>query len=66
MCRRRTGIRARARTMSPNARDYGADGAALFDIVKVQSGRGAEPGAPTKSLPLRERRRTPFVIFELA
>jgi hypothetical protein len=52
--------------MSPNARDYGADGAALFDIVKVQSGRGAEPGAPTKSLPLRERRRTPFVIFELA
>jgi len=29
--------------MSPNACDYGAGGAALFDIVNVQSGRGAEP-----------------------
>jgi hypothetical protein len=29
--------------MSPNACDYGAGGAALFDIVKVHFGRGAEP-----------------------
>ena len=33
--------------MSPNACDYGAAGAALFDIVNVHFGRGAELGAPT-------------------
>ena len=43
MRRQRTCMRARARTMSPNACDYGAAGAALFDIVNVQFGRGAEP-----------------------
>jgi hypothetical protein len=47
MCRERTRIRACARTMNPFACDYGAGGAALFDIVKVHFGRGAEPGAPT-------------------
>jgi hypothetical protein len=36
-------VRALARTMNPNACDYGAGGAALFDIVKVHFGRGAEP-----------------------
>ena len=34
--RQRTRIRARARTMNPFACDYGAGGAALFDIVNVQ------------------------------
>jgi hypothetical protein len=29
--------------MNPFACDYGAGGAALFDIVKVHFGRGAEP-----------------------
>ncbi len=43
MCRERTRIRACARTMNPFACDYGAGGAALFDIVKVRFGRGAEP-----------------------
>jgi len=37
------GARAHGRTMTPNACDYGAGGAALFDIVKVHFGRGAEP-----------------------
>jgi hypothetical protein len=36
-------MRARARIMSPNACDYGAASAALFDIVNVHLGRGAEP-----------------------
>jgi hypothetical protein len=36
MGRERTRIRACARTMNPFACDYGAGGAALFDIVKVQ------------------------------
>jgi hypothetical protein len=49
--------------MNPFACDYGAGGAALFDIVKVHFGRGAEPGAPKRSLPLRERRRDPLVNF---
>jgi hypothetical protein len=36
MCRQRTRISARARTMRPFACEYGARGAALFDIVNVQ------------------------------
>src|SRR5262249_34190179 len=36
VCRQRTRISARARTMSPFAYDYGVHGAALFDIVNVQ------------------------------
>ena len=32
----------------PNAYDYGASGAALFDNVNVHFGRGAEPRRPDK------------------
>ena len=42
---------ARLRPMSPYAYDYGAGGAALFDIVNVQTGRGARYGALTRLLP---------------
>jgi len=55
-------MRARARMMSLNNRDYGAIGAALFDNVNVHFGRGAGPGALTRSLPHRERRCVPFWI----
>jgi hypothetical protein len=41
--------------------DYGAGGAALFDIVNIQMLDAAPgPGARTRSLPARERRRDPF------
>ena len=59
--------RARPRRMSPYACDYGAGGAALFDIVNVQIWtRRRVSGAPTRSLPHRERRRDPFVNFPRA
>ena len=65
MCRRRTRIRARARTMSPYACAYGAGGAALFDIVNVQIWTRRRASAPlTRSLPHRERRRDPFVDLQ--
>ena len=37
MCPARTRMRARPQLMSPYACDYGAGGAALFDIVNVQN-----------------------------
>ena len=45
---RRQGTCVRARIVSPNACDYGAVGAALFDMVNVHFRRGAEFGAPLK------------------
>jgi hypothetical protein len=62
MRRQRTSI-VRARIMSPNACDYGAVGAALFEIVNVHFGRSAELGALRRSPPVRERRRVPFWQF---
>ena len=47
--------------MSSNAHDYGSFGAALFDIVNVHFGRGAGPGALTRSLPHRETAPHPFL-----
>ena len=65
MCRQRTRIRVRARTMNPYAYDYGAGGAALFDIVNVQIWTRRRTSArSTRSLPHRERRRDPFVDFQ--
>jgi hypothetical protein len=48
--------------------DYGAGGAALFDIVNVQILDAApSPAYLSGRFPLRERRRDPFVSFhELA
>ena len=36
-------MRARARILNRNACDYGAAGAALFDIVNVHLGHGTAP-----------------------
>jgi len=51
--------------MTSHARDYGVGGAALFDIVNVQIWTRRRASAPfTRSLPLRERRRVPFVNLQ--
>ena len=67
MCRQRTRISARARTMRPFACEYGARGAALFDIVNVQIWtRRWIPARATSSPSGWERRRDPFVNFPRA
>ena len=67
MCPARTRMRARPQLMSPYACDYGAGGAALFDIVNVQIWTRRRASASlTRSLPHRERRRAPFVDFPKA
>jgi hypothetical protein len=44
--------------------DYGAGGAALFDIVNVQIRTRRRAGARNQLFPLRERRRDPFVALQ--
>ena len=53
--------------MSSNAYDYGAAGAALFDIVKAHFWTRRRASAhPRRLLPLRERRRAQFANLRQA